>query len=455
MLKYIVLFLFVAIFALLIRRDRVYVIPMILIIYSNINGLLGWEDFALKGFIKFQDYGFLITVTMLFLSAFSLRKPEPEYLSALRNIPLLNAVNAYWLYYICLFVFSALIMGSIIWPIKMARVFFYGIIFYLIYKEMLLNPIITFEKIINCLLIATVIFGVLYITYNIFGLDIYPKGEQESFNLGYLVGDVKRNFSGFPMFTYYFIFLFTEKLMTGSGNKLLNLTGLSILLLCLLLMLTRGTLILTILMLGFLVAYRKLNKDILLRLFLLVILLLTGLILVPFLAEGHYLAMLRRFDEFSNYGLAGSANFVYRMQEFERIVGNVIDFDPFFGFGFTVVQAFGYSSGGLYHAGSADNGFSNLIGVTGFVGLTFFLVVIVCWILVNVKLQALKSESYSRVHFVFIIFMLGSFLNGSSMSYMHAYVLFLTYDLMAYAYLTHGQREIYKLRPSTKASVFA
>ena len=46
-------------------------VPMILLIYSNINGLLDWEDFALQGVIKFQDYGLLISLVLIFIYAIS------------------------------------------------------------------------------------------------------------------------------------------------------------------------------------------------------------------------------------------------------------------------------------------------------------------------------------------------------------------------------------------------
>ncbi|MFZ2333282.1 MAG: O-antigen ligase family protein [Sideroxyarcus sp.] len=409
---------------------------MILITYSNVNGLLGWEDFAMQGFIKFQDYGLLATFTLLFLSVFSFRKRGVDYESKVRETPLYTAVNIYWAYYASLFVFSVFAMMSLIWPIKMGRTFFYGTIFYLIYRELLPNPIINFEKIISCLMYATIVFGLCYIAYNTLGLEIYPKGAYESFDLGGTSDDVKRNFSGFPMFAYYFIFLFTNRLIQGTGNKFINSAGLAILMLCVLLMLTRGTLILTILMVIFLVMYRKPTSKNMKRFGALFVLMAVVITLIPYVAEGHYLAMVRRFEEFSGAGLTGASNFNVRAREFSQILKNIMDFDPFFGFGFTVASVFGYTSFQL-HGGSADNGYSNLLGVTGFVGLGVFIFVITTWLIVNIKLQLMKVEEYSKVNFVFIIFILGSFMNGASMSYMHAYVLFLTYDLLAYAYFTY------------------
>lgn len=436
MLKYLVLATFVGIFFLLIRRDRIYAIPMIFITYSNVNGLLGWEDFAMQGFIKFQDYGLLMTFTLLFLGTFSLKKTRPAYEATVQRTPLYTAVNIYWIYYVCLFVFSILAMRSVVWPIKMGRTFFYGSIFFLIYRELLPDPIANFKKIINCLMYATIVFGLCYIAYNTLHVGIYPTEAYESFDLGGAASDVTRNFSGFPTFAYYFIFVFTNRLIQGTGNKLINAAGLGILMLCVLLMLTRGTLILTILMTTFLVLYRWPTLRNLKRLVALVVLMAVVIVLIPYVAEGHYLAMVRRFEEFSGGGLSGAKNFDVRTREFAQIFKNIMDFDPLFGFGFTLAGAFGYSSFQL-HGGSADNGYSNLLGVTGFVGLGVFLSVIACWLIVNIKLQAMKIEEYSKVNFVFIIFMLGSFMNGANLSYMHAYILFLTYDLLAYSYFTY------------------
>ena len=452
MLKYFVLSAFIGIFTLLIRRDRIYVIPMISITYSNVNGLLGWEDFAMQGFIKFQDYGLLATFALLFLGTFSLRKRKIDYEYFIRKTSLNTAINIYWIYYAGLFAFSVLAMGSLVWPIKMGRTFFYGCIFYLIYRELLPNPIANLKKIIDCLMYATIVFGICYIVYNTLGIELYPKGAYESFDLGGQTDEVKRNFSGFPVFAYYFIFLFTNRLIEGAGNKFINAAGLAILMLCVLLMLTRGTLILTVLMVMFLTIYRRPTLKNFKRFGALAALMAIVIALIPYVAEGHYLAMVRRFEEFSGSGLTGASNFNVRAREFSQILKNVMDFNPFFGFGFTLAGAFGYPSFQL-HGGSADNGYSNLLGVTGFVGLAVFASVITTWLIVNIKLQSMKIEEYSKVNFIFIIFILGSFMNGASMSYMHAYVVFLAYDLFAYAYFTNKAKtassQLLKSEPPT------
>lgn len=413
---------------------------MILIIFSNINGLLSWEDFALKGLIKFQDYGLILTFIILFFEKLKLKPAESGYSKDAGGSALFIMVQIYWFYYIGLFVFSIAIQGSIEWPVKMGRMFFYGWIFFLIYIKLLPNPIVNYNKIINCLMWTTLIFAVLYACYNLLGWKIYPKEEHEVFNLSGF-DEVKRNFSGFPTFAYYFIFLFTNRLMTGEGNKILNLSGLVLLLLCVMLMLTRGTTILTALLLMFTVLYRKLSPVALGRLTILVMALFIAVPLIMIFAEGHYQALLLRFTEVSNTGLNQSFTMQVRANEFYRIIKNVMDFDPLFGFGFTAVGAFGYQSS-LIHGGSADNGFSNLIGTTGFVGLIIFILLMLFWVSVNIRLQMLKAESYSKVNFIFMIFMMGSFMNGSSMSYMHAYALFMAYDLLALAYFKNINKKL-------------
>ena len=439
MQKYIILCAFAAIFTALIRRDRIYVVPMIIIIYSNINGLLGWEDFALKGFIKFQDYGLLLTLAILFFSRFSYQSNNTGIESIARSTWLYNIINIYWFYYIILLVFSVVLMMGVVWPIKMGRVFFYGIIFYLIYRELLSDPIVGYEKIINVLMCATLFFGLCYIAYNILHLEIYPTGAYESFSIGGTSDDVSRNFSGFPTFTFYFIFLLTHRLICGTGRRLINFGGLAILMICVLLMLTRGALILSGLLIVFLMLYRIPSARNLRRLAVLAILIFGVVALTPYVAEGHYLAMVRRFEEFGSTGLTNAGNFNVRMREFLQIFHNVMDFDPFFGFGFTVASAFGYITSQI-HGGSADNGYANILGVTGFFGLGIFVMVIIGWLIINIKLQSMKVEEYSKVNFVFILYMLGSLMNGAIMSYMHSYAVFMIYDLLAYSYFK--QREI-------------
>nr|WP_315464253.1 O-antigen ligase family protein [uncultured Rhodoferax sp.] len=441
MLKYLVVAMFVAVFFLLIRRDRAYFVPMILIIYSNINGLLDWEDFALKGVVKFQDYGLILTILVLFFGLLRHKNSSIQALAIPKGEFLYRLIVGYWLYYFILFLYSILIQGDVEWPIKMSRTFFYGLAIYLVIDVLRISPVEFFGKIVNSLKYFTLFFGILYISYNIGGLDVYPKGEHETFLVAD-IGEVKRNFSGFPTFTFYFLIFFIHQLLTASNGRVLSFLGALLMAACIVLTLTRGAILAMVVISLITIFYRIPNAMSLRRS---AIFGLAALLLVPLLlqyGQGHLEVLTLRFGEFFDAGSATeSGNFLVRATEFSTIVSNVFDFNPLFGFGFTNVAELGYQSS-LIHGGSADNGFSNIIGVTGFLGLLIFCVMMTSWIVVNIRLQSLRCESYSKVNFIFILYIFISFFNGSSMSYMHTYGLFMAYDLVAFAYFSNRQRTI-------------
>lgn len=433
--KLVVLAGFLTLFAFAIRKERVLVVPFILLFYSNINGLLDWEDFALKGFIKFQDYGLLIVIALLVQHAASLNKREPEYMRFSRATALYNVINFFWIFYFMLFAFSIAIQGPA-WVIKMARTFFYGLVVYVAYLEIMADPLAKFERLLRFMMWATLFFGCLYILYNLTGLSIYPKGEHEIFKMSYLENDVRRNFSGFPTFAHFFIFYFVDRLLRGEGSRLLNVVGASILVACVVLMLTRYTLVITFAMVFVLTFFRKQDVRTLGRLIAAVIAFAVLLPLIVIFADTYYTTLLRRFDEIATHGILASHNTRVRIVEFEQILKNVMDFDPLFGFGFTVPWSLGYPSN-VYHAGSADNGYANLLGVSGFFGLALFLLLMGCWLVVNRRLRALEAEHLSRVTFVFILFVLAGMMNNAHAGYMHYFGIFMVYDLFAYGYLKH------------------
>ena len=438
MTKYLILILFLFISIALIRRDRIYVIPIILVIYSNINGLLDWEDFAFKGLIKFQDYGLIITFVAIFLSSISKSNNLSVFVGYKKNI-LFRVLLVYWLYYAFLFVYSILIQGDVEWPVKMGRTFFYGMIIFLIANEAeRSNPIESIEKMINALKYFTLLFGCFYVAYNIGGFDVYPKDEYESFVVAG-IGEIKRNFTGFPTFTFYFLIFFLDKLLKDENRGLQDIFGVLLMMACIALTLTRGAILTMIAVVLITLMYRVPTASAIRRSIGFAAIFISVL---PFLIEfgrGHLEVLTLRFGEFVDGGITQSGNLLARASEFSTILVNVLDFNPAFGFGFTNVAEFGYQSN-LIHGGSADNGFSNLIGVTGFVGLVIFGVIIISWILVNLKLQSLRQEALSKVNFIFIGYMIASFLNGASMSYMHSYGLFMVYDLMALSYLAINSR---------------
>jgi hypothetical protein len=201
--------------------------------------LLGWEDFAFKGVIKFQDYGLLITAAILTMYIFSYHHHEPDYMKVARRTVLYNTINFVWINYLVLLVFAVVLQGPV-WPIKMARTFFYGLVMYVAYREIMVDPLIKFERLLRFMMWMTLFFGCLYIIYNLVGWEIYPKGEHEVFKTGYLnEDDVRRNFSGFPTFAHFFLFYFVDRVLRNEGSRLFNVAGASILAACVVLMLTR------------------------------------------------------------------------------------------------------------------------------------------------------------------------------------------------------------------------
>jgi hypothetical protein len=427
---------FLSIFAIAIKKDRINVIPFIILFYSNINGLLDWEDFALKGYVKFQDYGLVLVALLIVWRSFEIKRGEPGYMKVARETTLYNTINIYWMYMFGLFILSVAIQGMV-WSVKMARVFFYGTFIYLLYFMVADNPLVKFKRIISSLMWITLFFGCLYIAYNLADIPIYPKAPQEVFLGSYLDKDVKRNFSGFPTFANFFVFYFIDRILRNDGNKIFNAISLFILLACVVFMLTRYTLVVTGIGVIIVAIYRKQTPSTILRLIGATVLLIALVPILYYIGDSHILALVKRFEEIvTGSNVLESSTGRVRVVEFQRIFSNVMDFNPFSGFGFVLPWFFGYRSS-LYHAGSADNGYSNMLGVTGFIGVIAFLVLIGSWLVINRRLRAMDAEDLSRVNFAFIIFILLGMMNNASAGYMHYFGVFMAYDLIVYSYLKY------------------
>ena len=430
--KFIVAIVFLFIFIVLFRRDRIYVVPFIYLIYSNINGLLDWEDFALKGVIKLPDYGLILVVFLLMLASFLSPKSKP--LIQVKD-GLFKFLLVFWFYYFFELLYSIIISGGLEWPVKMGRTFFYGLVMFLMIRLAKQSPYEKFDKIINFLKYATVFFGALYIGYNLLGWEIYPKGEHEEFMLDNF-DEIKRNFSGYPSFSFYFLIYFIDQLLKKESNKTFCFAGLVVVVSAIVLTLTRGAILNMVGITAITLLYRKMNlriyKNVLACIF-------VGIFLFPAvlkMAPGQLEVITLRFEEFGNGGGAmNSGNFVVRAQEFFNILDNTVKFNPVFGMGFTNAALMGYESSVITN-GSADNGFTNLIGVTGFLGLLLYWLVIYKWIRVNLKLQSLKMENYSKINFIYIIYAMISMFNGSTMSYMHNIAIFMIYDMLMLAHFS-------------------
>lgn len=427
--KIIIFVLFISLFIFLIRKDVVYFIPMIFLFYTNINGLLDWEDFAKHGVIKFPDYGFLLStfIVLYFIFLKKGRKTFAPLLSTKSSLLLLIII--FILYYIFLFFYSITLQGSLEWPIKIGRKYLYSISVLAFYMLIVSDPVDKFRKVISFLEIYTILFSVMYIVYNYFNINFYADQAYDIIDTN--KGVVNRNFAAFPYFLMYFYCFSLINFLNRKGNVFINLLLIFLYLICMISVLTRGMIITAgiIFVAAFVISEnRKINIAYILVSFGVGILFLNY---IHFFQTGNFLTLLERSSEIGDVGIANTGNFEYRTIQFFNIFNNVVNYNPLFGFGFMNTNLLGYHFNNI-SAGSPDNGFTNLLGISGFVGLTLFMVIIIKWALLNIKLQRSGSDNFSKVHFLFVISILLSLMNGSSNSYLESFGLFLVYDLLIY-----------------------
>jgi hypothetical protein len=417
---------------------------MIFLFFTNINGLLNWEDFARHGSVKFPDYGFilaiLIIIYILLLKRF---KVDPIYNT---NNSLLLLIYFDILYYLFLFIYSILLQGSIEWPLKIGRYYLYGISIIAFYLLLVTDPIIKFRKVVNFLKIYTIVFSIMYIIYSYFNINFYADVAYDTINTDN--GTVNRNFAAFPYFLMYFYCISLIDLLNRKGNYFINLLLIFLYLICMVSVLTRGLIISAIIILitAFIISdNRKANIFYLSFSFGLGIIILRS---IHYFESNNFSTLLVRFSEVTNVGIRGTENFQVRTNEFLNVLNNVIHFNPLFGFGFVNTSLLGLYRFNNFTAGSPDNGFTNLLGTTGFVGLVIFITIIIKWVLINVKLQRFKNDDFSKAHFLFIIYLLLSFMNGSSNSYLETFGLFLIYDLLIFKKYIKSTMKISNIVPS-------
>jgi hypothetical protein len=425
--KIIIFLAFIFLFIYLIRRDIVYVIPMIFLFYTNINGLLDWEDFAQHGSIKFPDYGFILSVIIIIYVIYFKRAKANRIFNS--NNGLLLLIYFHILYYLFLFLYSVILQGSLEWPIKIGRTYFYGISIIVFYLLLVTDPVEKYKKVFSFFKIYTIVFSIMYIVYNHFNINFYANKAYEIIDTDY--GVVNRNFAAFPYFLMYFYCISLVDFLNRKGNYLINLLLIILYLICMVSDLTRGTIISAGII--FIVAYiisdnRKVNTFFILFFFGIGFFVLKS---IHYFETGSFLTLLGRFSEFGDVGIASTANFEYRIKEFLNIYNNVIQFNPLFGFGFVNTSILGFHFN-IISAGSPDNGFTNLLGTTGFIGISIFFIIIMKWVLINVKLQRFVSDDYSKAHFLYIIAIFLSFMNSSGNSYIESFGVFLIYDLLIY-----------------------
>jgi hypothetical protein len=424
--KIIIFFTFISLFIFLIRKDIVYIIPMIFFFYTNINGLLDWEDFAQHGSLKFPDYGLILSLLIIVYLKIKRTKIDPIYYT---NNNLLLLIYFHLFYYSFLLLYSVVLQGSFGWPVKIGRSYFYGISIIVFYLLLVQDPAGKFIKIFTFLKIYTIIFSLMYIIYNYFNINFYSNVAYDIIESDQ--GIVKRNFAAFPYFLFYFYCIALVDFLNRRGNVIKNILLILLYIICMVSVLTRGIIISAgiIFILAFLISdNRKQNALYIITFFGLGFLFLES---IHFFETGNFLTLIGRFNEIVDVGIGETGNFAYRTKEFINILYNVVQFNPLFGFGFLNTSLLGYNFNTM-SAGSPDNGFTNLLGISGFIGLILFLTIIFRWGFINIKLRKLKIDNFSDAHFLFIISLFLSFMNGASQSYLESFGLFLVYDLLIY-----------------------
>lgn len=438
MLSHLIAILFLVGAIIATRIDRIYVIPFVMLFFTNINGLVAEEDFAFHGIIKFKDHGLIIVIFLLIVGAFRHKEETSSYLGGSASRLFLKIINFLWIYYLGLLVYSIIIQANFIWPIKMARTYFYGIIFYLCLKLLLIDPIPKFEKLIKLLAGTTLLFAFLYILHNLTKLNIYPAGDYEVFTVKG-AGEFARNFSGYPVFTIYFFIYFIDGLIEGRGNKWINVISIILLMICMVLQMTRGLIVIALIMVIFMIFYNIISPSRSFKSITLVAGAFVVITITPYMIPGQYSILFKKMSSLMITGIGGSGTFRDRSDEFFYILKSVMHFNPIFGFGFTNVKIMGFHSN-ILTMGSPDNALSNLIGMTGFLGTMIYFLMFTAWFFINRKLRMLRAEPFSRVHFFYLLFLIGLIPGSDYTSHIEYFCLFMAYDLVSYAWL-NNQRE--------------
>lgn len=402
------------------KKNNASIVCLIFLLYTNIGGLLSPDEFF--GLIGPSDIGFVIAILF---SVIVLYRDGGRLFYLLTLRAGIKWVFVYFLFTINVFIYSIFVQEGIEWPLKLGRYFLYGVIFVPVIYYSILNRD-GYKKNIELMLLINVILGVCYILYNIFGFDFYPMGAHET------VGEdeVVRNFSGYSILAPYFLLYCLNGIFVDKNKVAYYFFGFMIFLIEIFMTMTRG-LILTscaAVFLFLLMGGKNLIKAVP----------YVGLIFVIinyFASESevfniYYDAIYSRFSEFFVKGLDSSDNAVVRSLEFSRILSAVVDFNPLFGFGYVRLSDIGYENSSLIlYAGSADNGFTNIIGTSGFVGLFFYIIVYGVWFRACLLNAIFAASATSRVGLIFCVVMFVQNFNGSYPSYLHNIVIILAIDL--------------------------
>lgn len=420
-----------------IRKDLLYCIPFLILLITNLNALLPVEYLGI-GSINFADY-FFVVFSVLYVSYYTKYRGKEYYKSNF----VYRFLIIYIIYYLFLVIYSTIISNfDLITVIKISRYYFYGLITILVLKIMQDKPLIRFNVLFKFINIMTLMFSVLFILDSAFNLPVFVLPE------GYILftetgEEVKRNFYAFPFFTIYCI-LYNLNLLIVSKNKrerLFHFICLIIFYGSIIVIMTRGLLVASLICSSIMLLYGRLNAK---RLVIAILVILSSLLIVESKVLNSvttFRVLNERMNEVKEEGVKGTANFHIRMYWFNKAIDNVLSYNPLFGFGFTIPSKLGYDFMGL-QAGNPDNAFANIIGVQGFFGLILFILLVLSWIILNLKLQRLKRENLSKVNFVFILWSFIGTLNSNTFSFIQSFGIFLAYDILVYSYFTRKQKKL-------------
>ncbi len=409
----------------LIIRDRIYLIPFIFSFYTNVFGLLDPEIIQLPVGLDFRDIGLILTLLLIikYRRKISIYKNKAPFIITI----------VYLIYLTFLFFYSYVIDESnFIESIKIGRTWMYGFFIVLVFQLISWkNPFENYKKLINFLYPLTITLTVLYIIQNQFNIDIFGAKDYEVISLNGI--EARRNFYAYPFFSAFCIIYSLNSFLESKEKrqKVIHLSAYLILMLGTIYVLTRGLVIISISVSFLLLFYRRFDFKKTITLF--VIIIVGYFIFDSGVLEriNSFNVLLERMKEISDSGIRNTNNFQVRNIHFLNSVKNVLDFNPIFGFGYTLPAKLGYNFM-LFHAGNPDNAFANIIGIQGFFGLFLFVLMVSTWLIINIKLQRQFSDPFTKIHFFVFLWLLMTAFNGNSFSYINNFALFFAYDIVSY-----------------------
>lgn len=409
----------------------------------SLNGFVGTEA-GFAGGLKFKDTSIVITLILLYFFMVRLLVNRPLRQHVVRPFFSFSGFGILLMYVLYMFFILLLSVGmqGIEWPIKLGRVFLFAVVGILAYLYVVSSGPEFEVLIVKWLKWITLVSALAYVLYNFFGWEIYADDAYEIFSAD-SGAEVKRNFAGFPYFGFYYYIYFL--IYAFRSNNIVRQTalifGAGLLLLCVGLTLTRGLLItaLSAVPLTMLISGRV--KSTAMALIMISVMAVIGVMLIGDLASGYLNVLSSRFDELLRFGVSNVDNANVRSQEFSEILSRVLSLNPLVGLGFVNVQE-ARLGGRFLYAGSPDNAYSNLLGVSGFIGLSMYLLLLFIWASVCVKLIARWRDAQARVSLAFIVCILEVNFIGSTFGYIQSFVLFMVFDFYRYYQLRLNRAQL-------------